>query len=225
MHRGLILAAAGLLIGVQAHADEPDRGRGRLRVRLHGQQWPEPRSSREMRLQHRRDRLDHPLPGIRGGRDRVRMRQVRGGGEKIDLFRDTAVAKDAVDRLRRARSKPSCAASERVAYLADQLVAPAFQLVASGQASGWGLPRLVGYSMRLPAFISLTPQTVRRSYRGCGACAVAKAVARRRHSLRHLQGFDKKATVGNFLSTWGLSVIALPHTAVKVPLQRRSTVR
>ena len=33
----------------------------------------------------------------------LRMRQVRGGGEKMALFRDTAVAKDAVDRLRRAQ--------------------------------------------------------------------------------------------------------------------------
>jgi hypothetical protein len=33
----------------------------------------------------------------------LRMRQVRGGGEKMALFRDTAVAKDSVDRLRRAQ--------------------------------------------------------------------------------------------------------------------------
>lgn len=33
----------------------------------------------------------------------LRMRQVRGGGEKMALFRDTAVAKEAVDRLRRAQ--------------------------------------------------------------------------------------------------------------------------
>jgi hypothetical protein len=33
----------------------------------------------------------------------LRMRQVRGGGEKMALFRDTTVAKDAIDRLRRAQ--------------------------------------------------------------------------------------------------------------------------
>ncbi|MGH6901784.1 MAG: hypothetical protein ACREIR_03495 [Geminicoccaceae bacterium] len=33
----------------------------------------------------------------------LRMRQVRGGGEKMALFRDTAMAKDAIDRLRRAQ--------------------------------------------------------------------------------------------------------------------------
>jgi hypothetical protein len=33
----------------------------------------------------------------------LRMRQVPGGGEKMALFRDTAMAKDAVDRLRRAQ--------------------------------------------------------------------------------------------------------------------------
>ena len=33
----------------------------------------------------------------------LRMRQVPGGGEKMAIFRDTAVAKDAVDRLKRAQ--------------------------------------------------------------------------------------------------------------------------
>jgi hypothetical protein len=33
----------------------------------------------------------------------LRMRQVRGGGEKMALFRDTTVAKESVDRLRRAQ--------------------------------------------------------------------------------------------------------------------------
>ena len=33
----------------------------------------------------------------------LRMRQVPGGGEKMALFRDTAMAKDAIDRLRRAQ--------------------------------------------------------------------------------------------------------------------------
>jgi hypothetical protein len=33
----------------------------------------------------------------------LRMRQVRGGGEKMALFRDTPVAKGAIERLRRAQ--------------------------------------------------------------------------------------------------------------------------
>jgi len=33
----------------------------------------------------------------------LRMRQVPGGGEKMAIFRDTVVAKDAVDRLKRAQ--------------------------------------------------------------------------------------------------------------------------
>ena len=37
------------------------------------------------------------------GQTVLRMQQVRGGGEKMALFRDTAMAKDAIDRLRRAQ--------------------------------------------------------------------------------------------------------------------------
>jgi hypothetical protein len=33
------------------------------------------------------------------------MRQVAGGGEKMQLFRDTVVAKDAVDKLKRAQTE------------------------------------------------------------------------------------------------------------------------
>ena len=33
------------------------------------------------------------------------MRQVRGGGEKMELFRETGVAKDAVDKLKRAQTE------------------------------------------------------------------------------------------------------------------------
>ena len=44
-----------------------------------------------------------PYKEYEAGETVLRMRQVRGGGEKMDLFRDTPVAKDAVDRLRRAQ--------------------------------------------------------------------------------------------------------------------------
>ena len=35
----------------------------------------------------------------------LRMRQVAGGGEKMEVFRDTQVAKDAVDKLKRAQTE------------------------------------------------------------------------------------------------------------------------
>jgi hypothetical protein len=44
-----------------------------------------------------------PFEEYEAGETVLRMRQVRGGGEKMALFTDTAVAKDAVDRLRRAQ--------------------------------------------------------------------------------------------------------------------------
>ena len=44
-----------------------------------------------------------PYEEYEAGETVLRMRQVQGGGEKMDLFRETTVAKDAVDRLRRAQ--------------------------------------------------------------------------------------------------------------------------
>ena len=44
-----------------------------------------------------------PFEEYEVGETVLRMRQVRGGGEKMALFTETAVAKDAVDRLRRAQ--------------------------------------------------------------------------------------------------------------------------
>ena len=44
-----------------------------------------------------------PYQEYEAGETVLRMRQVKGGGEKMALFQDTAVAKDAVDRLRRAQ--------------------------------------------------------------------------------------------------------------------------
>jgi hypothetical protein len=44
-----------------------------------------------------------PYQEYEAGETVLRMRQVRGGGEKMALFQDTTVAKDAVDRLRRAQ--------------------------------------------------------------------------------------------------------------------------
>jgi hypothetical protein len=44
-----------------------------------------------------------PFEEYEAGETVLRMRQVRGGGEKMALFTETAVAKDAVDRLRRAQ--------------------------------------------------------------------------------------------------------------------------
>jgi hypothetical protein len=44
-----------------------------------------------------------PYEEYEAGETVLRMRQVRGGGEKMALFQDTTMAKDAVDRLRRAQ--------------------------------------------------------------------------------------------------------------------------
>jgi hypothetical protein len=44
-----------------------------------------------------------PFEEYEAGETVLRMRQVRGGGEKMALFTETAIAKDAVDRLRRAQ--------------------------------------------------------------------------------------------------------------------------
>jgi hypothetical protein len=44
-----------------------------------------------------------PYEDYVAGETVLRMRQVRGGGEKMAIFRDTAMAKEAIDRLRRAQ--------------------------------------------------------------------------------------------------------------------------
>jgi hypothetical protein len=44
-----------------------------------------------------------PYEDYVAGETVLRMRQVRGGGEKMAIFRDTAIAKEAIDRLRRAQ--------------------------------------------------------------------------------------------------------------------------
>jgi hypothetical protein len=44
-----------------------------------------------------------PYDDYVAGETVLRMRQVRGGGEKMALFRDTTMAKDAIDGLRGAQ--------------------------------------------------------------------------------------------------------------------------
>jgi hypothetical protein len=44
-----------------------------------------------------------PYDDYVAGETVLRMRQVRGGGEKMAIFRDTTMAKDAIDQLRRAQ--------------------------------------------------------------------------------------------------------------------------
>jgi hypothetical protein len=44
-----------------------------------------------------------PFTWYEAGETVLRMQQVRGGGEKMALFSDTAMAKDAVENLRRAQ--------------------------------------------------------------------------------------------------------------------------
>ena len=44
-----------------------------------------------------------PYEDYTAGETVLRMRQVRGGGEKMALFSETTMAKEAIDRLRRAQ--------------------------------------------------------------------------------------------------------------------------
>ena len=44
-----------------------------------------------------------PYEDYTAGETILRMRQVRGGGEKMALFNETTMAKQAIDRLRRAQ--------------------------------------------------------------------------------------------------------------------------
>ena len=104
MHRYLICVAAALLAAVPAQAHEyPTSALADYVFGCMAANGQTSGGAGKVRVQHRRDRLDHPVRGIRGGRDRAAHAPVRGGGEKMALFTETAVAKGAVDRLRRAQ--------------------------------------------------------------------------------------------------------------------------
>ena len=104
MYRSLILAAASLLIGVQGHA----QGYPTATVADYVFGCMASNGETPQALEKCSCSIDViasiiPYEEYEAGETVLRMRQVRGGGEKMDLFRDTAIAKDAVDRLRRAQ--------------------------------------------------------------------------------------------------------------------------
>ena len=106
MHRPLIgvAALAGVLAVVPGRgAQLPDRGARRLCVRLHGHQRPDPAALEKCSCSIDVISSIIPFEEYEAGETVLRMRQVRGGGEKMALFTETAVAKGAVDRLRRAQ--------------------------------------------------------------------------------------------------------------------------
>jgi hypothetical protein len=99
-----MLAAAGLLIGAQAHA----QGYPTATVADYVFGCMASNGETPQALEKCSCSIDVissiiPYKEYEAGETVLRMRQVRGGGEKMDLFRDTAVAKEAVERLRRAQ--------------------------------------------------------------------------------------------------------------------------
>jgi hypothetical protein len=104
MRRSLIIAAAGVLIGVQAQAhDYPTAALADYVFGCMASNGQNPET-----LEHCACSIDViasiiPYEDYVAGETVLRMRQVPGGGEKMALFRDTAVAKGAIDRLRRAQ--------------------------------------------------------------------------------------------------------------------------
>lgn len=104
MHRSLIVAAAGVLIGAQAHAhDYPTAALADYVFGCMASNGETPQALEKCSCSIDVIASIIPYKEYEAGETVLRMRQVRGGGEKMDLFRDTAVAKDAVDRLRRAQ--------------------------------------------------------------------------------------------------------------------------
>jgi hypothetical protein len=104
MSRSFLLAAAGLLIGAQAHAHEYPT------TALADYVFACMASNGQNRqaLEHCACSIDViasiiPYDQYVESETVLRMRQVAGGGEKMALFRDTTMAKDAIDRLRRAQ--------------------------------------------------------------------------------------------------------------------------
>jgi hypothetical protein len=104
MYRGLILAVAGVLIGVQAHADDyPTAAVADYVFGCMASNGQNPEALEKCACSIDVIASIIPYEEYEAGETVLRMRQVRGGGEKMDLFRDTTLAKDAVDRLRRAQ--------------------------------------------------------------------------------------------------------------------------
>jgi len=104
MLRSLILALAGLLIGGQAHAQSyPTAAVADYVFGCMASNGETPQALEKCSCSIDVIASIIPYKEYEAGETVLRMRQVRGGGEKMALFRDTAVAKEAVERLRRAQ--------------------------------------------------------------------------------------------------------------------------
>jgi hypothetical protein len=104
MRLRLILATAGLLIPLQGHAQGyPTAALADYVFGCMASNGETPQALEKCSCSIDVISSIIPYKEYEAGETVLRMRQVRGGGEKMELFRDTAVAKDAVDRLRRAQ--------------------------------------------------------------------------------------------------------------------------
>ena len=104
MRRSLILGLGGLLIAGQGHAQGyPTAARADYVFGCMASNGETPQALEKCSCSIDVISSIVPYKEYEAGETVLRMRQVRGGGEKMELFRDTAVAKDAVDRLRRAQ--------------------------------------------------------------------------------------------------------------------------
>jgi hypothetical protein len=104
MLRSLIVAATGLLIGVPAQAhDYPTAALADYVFGCMASNGQNPDVLEKCACSIDVIASIIPYDEYVAGETVLRMRQVPGGGEKMALFRDTAMAKDAIDRLRRAQ--------------------------------------------------------------------------------------------------------------------------
>ena len=104
MRRSLMLALAGLLIAGQGHAQGyPTAAVADYVFGCMASNGESPQALEKCSCSIDVITSIIPYEEYEAGETVLRMRQVRGGGEKMDLFRDTAVAKEAVERLRRAQ--------------------------------------------------------------------------------------------------------------------------
>jgi hypothetical protein len=104
MFRSLLVAAAGLLIAAQAHAhDYPTAVLADYVFGCMASNGQNPAALESCACSIDVIASIIPYDEYVAGETVLRMRQVRGGGEKMALFRDTTMAKDAIERLRRAQ--------------------------------------------------------------------------------------------------------------------------
>jgi hypothetical protein len=104
MRQSLILAVAGLLIGAQAHAQSyPTAAVADYVFGCMASNGQNPEVLERCACSIDVIASIIPYEDYVAGETVLRMRQVPGGGEKMALFRETTMAKDAIDRLRTAQ--------------------------------------------------------------------------------------------------------------------------